>query len=449
LIACGTAHTWNICIRRIRHATRQPIPSGALFVCAAALAAERAPPADLASAPPLSARADAGARGSMLSARTQPQPPLRVRREQRRRLAARAAAVAAAPPAPDRPPLRRAPRMAEPAQRPAEPAVLLLLTSPLRPEADAAPIRAAAAAAAAAGRRLLVHLPPAPGAPAAAAAAALLPDLELLYGAVASVAPTLDAVPLLPAAGWPADGAGLAAALGAPPAALFCRSGSEPRARSLAAALGAPPAALVPVPSGDGDGGGRHASPPPPAASTSEPAAAPLAPGGVEHVAVGGTFDRLHAGHRLLLAATAALAGRAAYLGVTDDALLAGKANRALLQPLAVRRDAAAAFLRSVRPGLAVTAGVLSDPAAPTAAETDPGVRGLVVSRETLAGARAINAGRARRGFAPLAVAVVGLVHGGGGGRGGGGGQRADDKLSSTQLREREAAAAAAAAAAQ
>jgi len=266
------------------------------------------------------------------------------------------------------------------------------------------------------------------------------------------VAPTLDAVPLLPAAGWPADGAGLATALGAPPAALFCRADCESRARSLSVALGAPPAALVPVPSGAGDGGNHALPPPPPAASTSEPAAAPLASGGVDHVAVGGTFDRLHAGHRLLLAATAALAGRTAYLGVTDDALLAGKANRALLQPLAARRDAAAAFLRSVRPGLAVTSGVLSDPSAPTAAETDAGMQALVVSRETLAGAQAINAGRAHRGFAPLAVAVVGLVHGGGrgggGGDGSGGGQGTDGKLSSTQLREREAAAAGAAAAA-
>ena len=36
-----------------------------------------------------------------------------------------------------------------------------------------------------------------------------------------------------------------------------------------------------------------------------------------EHVAVGGTFDRLHAGHRMLLAAAALVSCRSVYIGVT------------------------------------------------------------------------------------------------------------------------------------
>ena len=38
-----------------------------------------------------------------------------------------------------------------------------------------------------------------------------------------------------------------------------------------------------------------------------------------EEVAVGGTFDRLHVGHRLLLAATALVCTRRVYVGVTGD----------------------------------------------------------------------------------------------------------------------------------
>ncbi len=39
------------------------------------------------------------------------------------------------------------------------------------------------------------------------------------------------------------------------------------------------------------------------------------------HVAVGGTFDRLHVGHRLLLAATALICSEKLYIGVTGTHL--------------------------------------------------------------------------------------------------------------------------------
>jgi pantetheine-phosphate adenylyltransferase len=144
---------------------------------------------------------------------------------------------------------------------------------------------------------------------------------------------------------------------------------------------------------------------------------------------VGGTFDRLHAGHRLLLAVAALAARDSLFIGVTDGALVAAKAGRAPLQPYAARVDAAAAFTRAVRPdGLAVEAAPLTDPAEPTAAETDPAVGALVVSAETLPGGEAIVAGRAARGVPPLALVVVGLV-GAGAGRG---------KVSSTALRDAE-----------
>ena len=45
-----------------------------------------------------------------------------------------------------------------------------------------------------------------------------------------------------------------------------------------------------------------------------------------EHVAVGGTFDRLHAGHRILLAATALVSTRHVYIGITSEALASSRA---------------------------------------------------------------------------------------------------------------------------
>ncbi|KXZ47714.1 hypothetical protein GPECTOR_33g596 [Gonium pectorale] len=180
-------------------------------------------------------------------------------------------------------------------------------------------------------------------------------------------------------------------------------------------------------------------------------AAPPDAVLGFRRVAVGGTFDRLHAGHELLLAATALVAQGSVFVGVTADALLANKSHKELLQPYDVRAHEALSYLRAVRPGLQVEAGPLSDPKAPTLAELDPSMEALVVSVETLPGAVAINAGRAARGFRPLAVVtvpVIGVRRGKGrSGAGAGGteaaGGGAADKLSSSELRAADAAGAA------
>lgn len=97
---------------------------------------------------------------------------------------------------------------------------------------------------------------------------------------------------------------------------------------------------------------------------------------------------------------------------------------------------------------------------APTLAELDPSMQALVVSHETLSGGRAINAGRAARGYAPLDLIVVPVLGayalgsnaagaaGAGGSAGSGAvgssaagpaGAAAGWKLSSSYLREREA----------
>lgn len=147
------------------------------------------------------------------------------------------------------------------------------------------------------------------------------------------------------------------------------------------------------------------------------------------NVAVGGTFDRLHAGHRLLLAATALVATDNVYVGITADNLLAKKSNKHLLQGYNQRQAAAVGFMSLVRPSLSVAAGALTDPQEPTQAELDPGMQALVVSAETVAGGEAINAGRRARGFKPVHLVVVGLV----------GGDDASSKLSSTALRQADA----------
>mmetsp|Transcript_27151 Transcript_27151/g.59279 ORF Transcript_27151/g.59279 Transcript_27151/m.59279 type:complete len:454 (-) Transcript_27151:437-1798(-) len=149
-------------------------------------------------------------------------------------------------------------------------------------------------------------------------------------------------------------------------------------------------------------------------------------------IAMGGTFDRLHAGHMLLLAAAALVARECLFSGITDDALLSSKAHRQLLQSYSEREAATMSYVRQVHPLLEVAeAGPLKDPKEPTKAELDPSMEAIVVSEETLPGAQHINAGRLSRGFQPLTVVVVPVLF-----------ARANQatKLSSTDFRARDAA---------
>ncbi|KAK9839424.1 hypothetical protein WJX81_001331 [Elliptochloris bilobata] len=152
----------------------------------------------------------------------------------------------------------------------------------------------------------------------------------------------------------------------------------------------------------DRQAGARSAGAQPPARGSQ-----PEGPLAWERVAVGGTFDCLHAGHRLLLAASALVCTASLFIGVTGDQLLAKKRNAELLESYEARCEAAVRFVHAVRPGLAVKTGALLDPREPTAAATEEGMQVLVVSAETVAGAEEIQAQRAERGFAPLAIVVT------------------------------------------
>jgi len=129
-------------------------------------------------------------------------------------------------------------------------------------------------------------------------------------------------------------------------------------------------------------------------------------------VAVGGTFDRLHVGHQLLLAASSLICdyGGYLYIGITADELLVKKKYHELLQSYSEREERAMNFVHDVRPDIVVQSGALSDPKTPTAAELDPEMEALVVSDETIPGGIAINQGRELRGFKPLDILVVPVI---------------------------------------
>ncbi|KAF8077699.1 hypothetical protein FPV67DRAFT_8770 [Lyophyllum atratum] len=125
-------------------------------------------------------------------------------------------------------------------------------------------------------------------------------------------------------------------------------------------------------------------------------------------VALGGTFDHLHAGHKILLSMGAWIASQKIIVGVTDDVLLMKKSNREMLQPLSERIACVRAFLTRFRPGIEYEIVPIQDVYGPTG--WDPNVQGLVVSRETMNGAEAIAAERIAKSLPPLQIFVIDVI---------------------------------------
>lgn len=172
----------------------------------------------------------------------------------------------------------------------------------------------------------------------------------------------------------------------------------------------------------------------------------------VEHlvVAVGGTFDHLHAGHKLLLTATAMLLqptpntpsprGRRLIVGITGDELLKNKKYAEFLETWAERHEQVVDFLKTLlsfpdptsdtqivttkidnptvngqavhtwlpSADLTIECVKIEDPFGPTI--TDESVSALIVSGETRSGGAAVNNKRKEKGWKALEVYEVDVL---------------------------------------
>lgn len=142
-------------------------------------------------------------------------------------------------------------------------------------------------------------------------------------------------------------------------------------------------------------------------------------------VAAGGTFDRLHAGHRLLLTAAAWASRETLRIGITSDVLLKHKSYGEFIASFEDRSTAAKDFAKQVKPTLPnIIISELKDPAGPSA--SDPAIEAIVVSSETTSSARRINDVRANAGLNRMVIIEVDVL------------DTQGQKLSSSALREAE-----------
>lgn len=161
------------------------------------------------------------------------------------------------------------------------------------------------------------------------------------------------------------------------------------------------------------------------------------------HVAVGGTFDHLHIGHKLLLTMTALTIDgldtdgtKSLTVGITGDELLQKKKHAEVLQSWQARQQAVQAFLDSIlvfdadfepvlterndsevnghsvdtlyRNSLSVKCTEISDPFGPTITEEQ--ISALIISGETRAGGKAVNDKRREKGWSELHVFEVDVL---------------------------------------
>lgn len=132
-------------------------------------------------------------------------------------------------------------------------------------------------------------------------------------------------------------------------------------------------------------------------------------------VALGGTFDHLHVGHKILLTMASLIADTRIIVGVTSDTMLTSKSNASLLEPIDQRIASVNAFISLIRlPFTPLDQKVvkLEDVAGPAATEAD--LQALVVTDETISGAEFIAGKRKENGLDSLENWVIGVVGSGG-----------------------------------
>jgi phosphopantetheine adenylyltransferase/predicted metal-dependent HD superfamily phosphohydrolase len=148
-----------------------------------------------------------------------------------------------------------------------------------------------------------------------------------------------------------------------------------------------------------------------------------------QHAVLGGTFDHLHSGHKIMLAVAAACAAQTLVIGLSVDELLAKKKFAAELESFESRSQVLRDYLHSLHPALCVDIHPLHDIYGPSIVL--PQLQTLIVSEETRAGGQMVNDRRVERGMTPCEVVVIPLVGGASGNE-----PTNTTKLSSTGIRQ-------------
>lgn len=126
------------------------------------------------------------------------------------------------------------------------------------------------------------------------------------------------------------------------------------------------------------------------------------------HTVLGGTFDRLHVGHKILLSEGCLLGTEKLTVGVTCGEMNKKKTLEELIQPTDVRISDVKHFLTDIKPSLEYNVVPITDAFGPTITEPDMDL--IVLSQETKKGGEMVNTEREKRGFKRLLEYTIELV---------------------------------------
>ncbi|KAK2714207.1 bifunctional coenzyme A synthase-like [Artemia franciscana] len=128
----------------------------------------------------------------------------------------------------------------------------------------------------------------------------------------------------------------------------------------------------------------------------------------VNHGVLGGTFDSIHVGHKLLLSEAALRCSNSLTVGVTDGSMIEGKTLFELIRPVNERIEYVKKFLKLIAPSLCTKIVPIYDPFGPSI--SDPNLELIVVSDETLKGGQRVNEKRLEKGLSPLKLHRISLI---------------------------------------
>lgn len=86
-----------------------------------------------------------------------------------------------------------------------------------------------------------------------------------------------------------------------------------------------------------------------------------------EHVVIGGTFDQLHSGHKMLISAALLRCEKSLTIGVTDGVMIQSKKLWELIEPCQTRIEKLKEFLKDIEPRIDYSVVPITDPYGPTA----------------------------------------------------------------------------------